>query len=64
MNHIDNQSLNVIYMLPQDDPLAALVTTNKIYNVYQFIDVVFLFMYGGNCVLFGIKFTATTIVIH
>ena len=39
----------------EDEPLAFLVTTNRVYNVYAFTDVVSLFMYDAHCFLLGIK---------
>ena len=33
----------------QDEPSAFLVTTNRVYNVYEFTDVVSLFMYDAHC---------------
>ena len=55
-NFISQQIYNAHVGCQQDEPSASLVATNRIYNVYKFTDVVYLFMYDDvHCFLLGIK---------
>ena len=48
---------NIYIGCQPDEPLASLVTTNRIINVYGFIVVIMLLMYFSfvSCILLGIK---------